>query len=58
MGGACSTRNAYKIVVKRDYAEDLSVDGRIMLECILGKEGGKMWNTFIWLRRGTSGGPW
>jgi hypothetical protein len=54
-------RNAYKIVIgkregKRDHAEDLGVDGRIILECLLGKYGGNVLTGFIWLRIGTSGG--
>jgi hypothetical protein len=39
----------------RDHLEDLGVDGKI-LEWILGKEGGKVWAGFIWLRIGTSCG--
>jgi hypothetical protein len=43
MGGACSTngekRNAYKILVGKpdgkNHQEDLDVDGRIILRCIL-----------------------
>jgi hypothetical protein len=33
-----------------DHLEDLDVDGRVILECILGKQGGKMWTGCIWLR--------
>jgi hypothetical protein len=40
----------------RDHWEDLLVDGRLILEWILGKRGGKVWTGFIWLRRGTAGG--
>jgi hypothetical protein len=40
----------------RDFSEDLEVDERIILEWILGKQGGKVWTGFIWLRIGTSGG--
>jgi hypothetical protein len=40
----------------RDYAEDQSVDKRIILEWILGKYGGKVWTGCIRLRIGTSGG--
>jgi hypothetical protein len=36
--------------------EDLGIDGRTILEWILGKEGDKLWTGFIWLRIGTSGG--
>jgi hypothetical protein len=40
----------------RDHAEDLVVNGRILLGGILGKYDGKVWSEFIWLRIGTSGG--
>jgi len=40
----------------RDHSEDLSIDGNIMLECILGKQGGKVWTGSIWLKIGASGG--
>jgi hypothetical protein len=30
--------------------ENLGVDGRILLEWILGKQGGKKWNECMWLR--------
>jgi hypothetical protein len=46
----------YKILSKnlkgRDYSEDLDVDGRIILEWILGEYGGKVWimNTVVNLR--------
>jgi hypothetical protein len=30
--------------------------GRIILECFLKKQGGKLWIGFIWLRIGTCGG--
>jgi hypothetical protein len=41
---------------ERDKSEDLDVYGRIILEWILGKEGGKVWTGCIRLRTGTSGG--
>jgi hypothetical protein len=28
---------------RRDHSEDLGIDGRVILECILGEYGGKMW---------------
>jgi hypothetical protein len=38
--------NAYKILVEnpkeRGDSEDLGVDGRIILECVLGKYGGRV----------------
>jgi hypothetical protein len=54
-------RNVYKILVdkpegKRPHRK-LGVDGRMMLEWILGTERGKMWTGFIWLKIGNSGGP-
>jgi len=41
---------------ERDHAEDLGVDGRIILEWILGKYGGKVRTGFIWLRYGLVAG--
>jgi len=41
----------------RDQLEGLDVDGRIILEWVLGDKGGKVWTGWIWLRIGTSGGP-
>jgi hypothetical protein len=32
---------------RRDHLEDLDVDGKIILELMLGKYGGKMWTGFI-----------
>jgi hypothetical protein len=32
------------------------IGGRIILEWILEKKGGKLWFAFIWLRIGTGGG--
>jgi len=40
----------------RDHSEDLGVDGRKILEWVLGKQGGKVRNGFIWLRIGIVGG--
>jgi hypothetical protein len=65
VGGACSTHGRdEKYITKflsenpkgRDHSEDLGVDGRSILKCILGKVGGKVWTGFIWLRIGISGG--
>jgi hypothetical protein len=44
-----------EILKSRDNSEDLGIDGRIILECILEKQGGKLGTGFIWLRIGTSG---
>jgi hypothetical protein len=38
----------------RDQSEDIGVDGRIILEWILGKYGEKVWTKCMWLRIGTS----
>jgi hypothetical protein len=40
----------------RDHSKDLDVDGKIILEYILRKKGGKAWSGFIWIRIGTIGG--
>jgi hypothetical protein len=39
----------------RDHSENIGVDGRIILDWILGRYGGVVWTVFIWLRIGTSG---
>jgi hypothetical protein len=53
-------RKAYRSMVGnlkgRYHAEDLGIDGNIILEKILGMYGGQVWNRFIWLRLGTSVG--
>jgi hypothetical protein len=41
---------------RRDHSEDLVVDGKIILEWILEKYGGKVWIGFTWLRIETGGG--
>jgi hypothetical protein len=40
---------------ERDCSEDLGVDGRIILKCILRKECLWVWIELIWLRTGTGG---
>jgi hypothetical protein len=40
----------------RNHSEDLSVDKKMILEWILGKQNGKVWTVFVWLRTGASGG--
>jgi hypothetical protein len=37
----------------RGHSEDLGVDGKVILEWMLGKWGGKLWHGFIWLRIGS-----
>jgi len=39
----------------RDHSDDLGLDRMIILEWILNI--GRVWTEFIWLRKGTSGGP-
>jgi hypothetical protein len=45
--------NAYNVLVEKP--EDPGIDGRIILEWILGKLGEKLWTGCNWLRIGTSG---
>jgi hypothetical protein len=40
----------------RKHLEDLGVDGRIILRCVLKKKGVRVWTGFIWLKIGISGG--
>jgi hypothetical protein len=53
-------RNAYKVLVgkpeRKRQLGGLGVYGRIILEWILGKYGGKLWIGFIQLNIGASGG--
>jgi len=37
------------------HLEDLWLTIRIILDCILTKEDGKLWNRFIWITAGTNG---
>jgi hypothetical protein len=39
-----------------DHSKDLSVNGRIILEWILRRYGGKVWTGCIWLRMRTGSG--
>jgi hypothetical protein len=39
-----------------DHAQDLGEDGRLIVKLILQKQGGRLWNGFIWLRIGTIAG--
>jgi hypothetical protein len=56
MGRTCSTHLRYENLKGRDRSEDLGADGMIILECILGICGGKVWTGCVWLRTETSGG--
>jgi hypothetical protein len=53
-------RNSYGILVgkpeEKRPMEDLGVYSKIILEWILGKQGGKVWIGFMWLSIETSGG--
>jgi hypothetical protein len=40
----------------RDNLEDLDIDGRIILESDVGRQGGRIWMGFICLRIWISGG--
>jgi hypothetical protein len=40
----------------RDHSEELGVDGKMILEWILGQSIEKVWVGFIWLRIGNGGG--
>jgi len=41
---------------RKRKSDDLGVDGRIILEWILGKYNEKFWTGCVWLRIATSGG--
>jgi hypothetical protein len=40
---------------ERDHLEDTVVDGKIILEWLVGKYGEKVWTGCFWLKIGTSG---
>jgi hypothetical protein len=42
----------------RDHSGDLGVDGKIILDWILGKLGGKVWTGFMWFRIGPVAGSY
>jgi hypothetical protein len=65
MGSTCSTHGSYekciqyfswKACKRKGDSRDLCVDGRIILEWIFGKYGGKLCKGFIWHSIGTRGG--
>jgi hypothetical protein len=39
----------------RDHSKNLGIDGRIILEWLSGKQGGKVWTACTWLRIEASG---
>jgi hypothetical protein len=41
--------------MRRTYTEELGIDGKIILECFLGKQGVNVWSGLIWLRIGFCG---
>jgi hypothetical protein len=47
-------RNPYNILVGKPEGkrplEDVDIDGKIILQCISGKWGERVWTGFIWLR--------
>jgi hypothetical protein len=50
------TKFLLKSLKGRDCLEDVGVDGKIIVEWILGKDSEKMWTEFIWLGIWTTGG--
>jgi hypothetical protein len=58
---ACSRRREKHTIIwlqslkRGDHLEDLGVDGKIILGCILKIKGEKLWIGRIWLRIGTNG---
>jgi hypothetical protein len=60
MGGVSSMyrkiRNKYKHLLGTNHAEDIGVDGKIILKLILWKYSWNMWSGFIRLRMGNGGG--
>jgi hypothetical protein len=41
---------------ERGQLEDLGMEGRIIIKCLLGRWDEKAWTGFIWVRIETSGG--
>jgi len=53
-------RDAYTVLVRRpekkSHVQEVGVDGKIILICVLKKLDGETWTELIWLRIGTGGG--
>jgi hypothetical protein len=54
-------RNAHSVLGgkpegKKDHLEDISVDGKLILQRILKEPVVRAWNRFIWLTIGRNGG--
>jgi hypothetical protein len=52
----CYEVSSFKKAKGRYHSADLGIDGRMILERILGKWHGKVWTGFNWLRIENSGG--
>jgi hypothetical protein len=46
-----------EVLKGRDHPEVVDIDGKIILELVLEKYVGKLWDGCIWLRTGASGRP-
>jgi hypothetical protein len=51
-----STKYWLESLKGRNRSEDLGVDGRRKIKCILGKYSWRVWIGFMWLRIGTTDG--
>jgi hypothetical protein len=65
VGGACGMHRRGEKMVRRfegespkerEHSDDRGVDGRTVLEWLLGRLVGAAWGGFTWLRIGTGGG--
>jgi hypothetical protein len=50
--GRDHTKSLLENLKGRDHAEGISVDGKIILDWILGKQGGRVWTGYTWLGTG------
>jgi len=53
--GICMHGFGRKKLKGEGHSEDIGLDGKIILEWILEKQGGKLWTRFTWPRVGTTG---